>query len=52
MVQCNACLMIAVAFKGTSRECLCQGLGLESLKDKRWHLKIFFLLQNCQKICD
>ena len=46
-VQYNACLVITGAFKGTSRERLYQELGLESLKDRRWHRKLF-LLQNCE----
>ena len=39
-VQYNACLVITGAFKGTSRERLYQELGLESLKDRRWHWKL------------
>ena len=34
--------MITGAFKGTSRECLCQELRLELLKDRRWHQKLCF----------
>ena len=41
-MQYNACLVITGAFKGTSRECLYQELGLESLKDRRWHWKMCF----------
>ena len=41
-VQCNACLVITGAFKGTSRQRLHQELGLESLKDRRWHRKLCF----------
>ena len=41
-MQYNACLVIAGAFKGTSRERLYQELGLESLKDRRWHRKMCF----------
>ena len=41
-VQYNACLVITGAFKGTSRECLSQELGLELLKDRRWHQKMCF----------
>ena len=33
-MQYNACLVITGAFKGTSRERLCQELGLELLKDR------------------
>ena len=36
----NACLVITGAFKGTSRELLYQELGLDSLKDRRWHRKL------------
>ena len=42
LVQYNACLVITSAFKGTSVECLYQELGLESLKDRRWHRKLCF----------
>ena len=48
-VRYNACLVITGAFKGTSRERLYQELGLESLKDRRWHRKIWFFLQNCER---
>ena len=41
-VQYNACLVITGAFKGTSRERIYQELGLESLKDRKWHRKLFF----------
>ena len=47
-VQYNVCFVITGAFKGTSRERLYQKLGLESLKDRRWHRKLF-LLQNCER---
>ena len=40
--QYNACLVITGAFEGTSREPLYQELGLESLKDRRWHRKLCF----------
>ena len=33
---------ITGAFKGTSGECLYLELGLELLKDKRWHRKMCF----------
>ena len=39
-VQYNVCFVITGAFKGTSRERLYQKLGLESLKDRRWHRKL------------
>ena len=45
-VQYNACLVIPGAFKSTLRERLYQELGLESVKDRRWHRKRCFLLQN------
>ena len=41
-MQYNACLVITGAFKGTPRERLYQELGLESLKDRRWHRKLCF----------
>ena len=41
-VEYSACLLITGAFKGTSRERLYQELGLESLKDRRWHRKLCF----------
>ena len=47
-MQFNAYLVITSAFKGTSREHLYQELGLESLKDRRLHQKLF-LLQNCER---
>ena len=40
-VQCNACLVITGAFKSTSRECIYEELGLESLR-------IVFLIQKCE----
>ena len=42
-VQYNACLVITGAFKGTSRECLYQELGLESLKARRCHRNCVFI---------
>ena len=42
MVQYNADLIITVAFKGTSRDKIYQGFGLESLADRRWTRKLFF----------
>ena len=41
-VQYNVCFVITGAFKGTSRERLYHKLGLESLKDRRWHRKLCF----------
>ena len=35
-IQCNACLAITGAIRGTSTENLYQELGLESLKSRRW----------------
>ena len=35
-IQYNACLAITVCFRGTSRDKIYQGLGLESLSDRRW----------------
>ena len=42
-VQCNACLIITDAFKGNLRERVYQELQLESLKDRRWYRKSFFV---------
>ena len=44
-VQYNASLVITGAFKDTSSERLCEELGLESLKDKRWHRKMCFFTE-------
>ena len=41
-VQYNVCLVITGAFKSTAREHPCQELGLMSLKDRRWHRKLWF----------
>ena len=41
-VQCNACLAIIGAIRGTSRERLYRELGLETLNDCRWSFKLFF----------
>ena len=35
--------MVTGAFKGNSADRLYQELGLESLKDRRWHRKLCFL---------
>ena len=39
-IQCNACLAITGAIRGTSSEKLYQELGLESLKSRRWFRKL------------
>ena len=46
-VQYNACLVIIFAFKGISRDCPYpyQELGLLSLKDSRWHRKVFLFIK-------
>ena len=41
-VQYNACVVITGTFKGTAREHLYQGFGLESLNGRRWHRKLYF----------
>ena len=46
MVQYNAALIIAGAFKGTSPDKIYQELGLESLADQRWTKKLFFSQNN------
>ena len=43
MVQYKAALVITGAIKGTSRDRLYQELGLESLADRRWSRRLFFL---------
>ena len=42
-VQYNAALAITGAITGTSKEKLYQELGLESLKDRRWLSRLFYL---------
>ena len=49
-VQYSACLVITGAFKGTSRERLYQELGLESLKDRRWHRKMWFFYKILKRL--
>ena len=39
-IQYNACLAITGAIRGTSREKICQDLGLEFLQLRRWHRKL------------
>ena len=46
-IQCNACLAITGAIRGTSREKIYQELGLESLQLRRWYRKL--CLQSFQK---
>ena len=41
-VQYQACLAIAGAFQGTSRESLYRELGLECLQSRRWYRKMIF----------
>ena len=41
-VQYKACLAIAGAIQGTSRDSLYQELGLESLRVRRWYRKMIF----------
>ena len=43
MIQYRAALAITGASKGTSRDHLYQEIGLESLADRRWSRKMFFL---------
>ena len=42
-VQYNAALPITSAIRGTSKEKLYQELGFESLKDRRWLRRLFYL---------
>ena len=44
-IQYIAAIVITGAIRGTSSEKLFQGLGLESLKSRRWLSKLF-ILQN------
>ena len=44
-IQYNGALAITGAIKDTSREKLYQGLGLESLRKRRWYRKLL-LFQN------
>ena len=39
-IQYNACLAITGAIRGTSKEKLCQELGLESPQLRRWYRKL------------
>ena len=41
-IQYNAALATTGAIRGYSREKLYQGLGLESLQQRRWYRKLFF----------
>ena len=66
-IQCNACLTITGAIRGTSSEKLYQELGLESLKSRRWFRKLcnfykilnekflsylFDLIPNLNRVCE
>ena len=44
-VQYRACLPITGAIKGTSRESLCNELGLHSLSTRRWRSKLIFFIK-------
>ena len=46
MVQYKAALVTTGAIKGTSRDRIYRGLGLEPLAERRWSRKIFFFSQN------
>ena len=39
-IQYRVCLAITGAIRGTSREKICQELGLESLQSRRWYRKL------------
>ena len=43
-VQYNATLAITGAVRGSSRENFYQELGLESLQQRRWYMKICYFL--------
>ena len=51
LLQCNACLAITGAIRGTSREKLYEELGLESLQLRRWFRKLscFYKLFNSER---
>ena len=42
-IQYNACLAITGAIRETSKERLCEELGLKSLQHRRWHRKLCYL---------
>ena len=46
IVQYKAALVITGVIKGTSCDRLYQELGLESLADRKWSRRLFFLPQN------
>ena len=46
----NTCLVNTGAFKGTSGERPYQELGLESLKDRRWHRKLCFFYKIVKRL--
>ena len=45
LIQYNAALAITGAIRGTSREKLCQELGLESLRKRRWYKKLCYFFK-------
>ena len=44
-IQYNAVLAITGAARGTSREKLCQELGLQSLRKRRWYRKLSYFFK-------
>ena len=44
-VQYKAVLAITETIQGTSREKICQELGLESLKSRRWYRRLSFMFK-------
>ena len=44
-IQYNAALAITSAIRGSSREKLCQELGLESLQQRRWFEKRYYFFK-------
>ena len=44
-IQCNACLTITGAIRGTSKEKIYQELSFESLKCRRWFRKLCFFFK-------
>ena len=43
-MQYKACIALTGATRGTSREGIYQGAGLESLENRRWYHKFMFFL--------
>ena len=46
IIQYNACIAITGAIRGTSKEKICQELGLESLESRLWFRKLCFFYKS------